>query len=202
RGGRGPGHPRPDRHRRARRREARPREHDGLGVDAGPRAERDRRLGDRRRALQGAGHPVAALGEAAFKGLKGRDGAGLTVGRRRDSVSAATARNRMRFWSGSTLVGALLVFSATGQTARADEGIAAAFAYPVSAPLDLKEVGVEKREGATVHDMVFAANPGAPAAQKAYLVVPEGKGPFAGVLWVHWLGDPATTNRTQYLAEA
>lgn len=36
---------------------------------------------------------------------------------------------------------------------------------------------------------------------KAYVVVPEGKGPFAGVLWVHWLGEPSTTNRTQFLKE-
>jgi pimeloyl-ACP methyl ester carboxylesterase len=34
------------------------------------------------------------------------------------------------------------------------------------------------------------------------VVTPEGKGPFAGVLWVHWLGEPETTNRTQFLNEA
>jgi dienelactone hydrolase len=107
----------------------------------------------------------------------------------------------------SNLVGALLVFSATGLLARASSCVARAssgddFAYQVSAPLDVKEAGVEKREGAVVHDVVFTAHPGSPGAQKAYLVVPEGTGPFAGVLWVHWLGEPATTNRTQYLAEA
>jgi cephalosporin-C deacetylase-like acetyl esterase len=112
----------------------------------------------------------------------------------------------MRIGSCSALVGALLALSAIGQTARASEDFAsedvtAAFTYPASAPLDVKESGVEKREGATVHDIAFAANPGAPA-QKAYLIVPEGKGPFAAVLWVHWLGEPATTNRTQYVAEA
>jgi dienelactone hydrolase len=106
----------------------------------------------------------------------------------------------MRLGLRLALVGAILVLGPTGGVVRADEH--AAFAYSASAPLDVKEVGVEKREGATVHDIVFAANPGAPAAQKAYLVVPEGKGPFAGILWVHWLGEPATTNRTQYVGEA
>src|SRR5262245_45960173 len=104
----------------------------------------------------------------------------------------------------SNLVGALIVLLTTGEWARSDEYIAEGdlFAYQASAPLDLKETGVEKREGALVHDVVFTAHPGSPGGQNAYLVVPEGKGPFAGVLWVHWLGEPATTNRTQYLAEA
>jgi pimeloyl-ACP methyl ester carboxylesterase len=101
---------------------------------------------------------------------------------------------------------ALLAFFTIGDSTRADErefdAQAAPFAYPASAPFDVKEVGKEKRDGATVHDIVFVANPGGPPAQKAYLVVPEGKGPFAGILWVHWLGEPATTNRTQYLGEA
>jgi hypothetical protein len=79
---------------------------------------------------------------------------------------------------------------------------AALFAYPTSAPFDVKEVGKESRGSATVHDIAFTAHPGAPGGQKAYLVVPAGKGPFAGTLWVHWLGEPATTNRTQYLGEA
>src|SRR5262245_59950733 len=112
----------------------------------------------------------------------------------------------MRLGLCPALVGALLGFSTNGAVARAAEGEfdsqAAPFAYPANAPFDVKEVGNEKREGAMVHDIVFVANPGGPAAQKAYLVVPEGKGPFAGILWVHWLGDPATTNRTQYRGEA
>jgi len=38
---------------------------------------------------------------------------------------------------------------------------------------------------------------------KAYVVRPtQGKGPFAAVLFVHWLGDPETSNRTQFLPEA
>ncbi len=112
----------------------------------------------------------------------------------------------MRLGLCPALVGALLGVSTTSEVTRAAEGDfdaqAAPFVYPATAPFDVKEVGKETREGATVHDIVFAAQPGSPAAQKAYLVVPPGKGPFAGVLWVHWLGEPSTTNRTQYLGEA
>ena len=107
---------------------------------------------------------------------------------------------------GSGLAGFLLFTAIATTPSAAAEGEfdaqKAPFAYPASAPLDVKEIGQEKRDGATVHDIVFAANPAGPAAQKAYLVVPDGKGPFAGILWVHWLGEPATTNRTQYLGEA
>src|SRR5262249_21342082 len=77
---------------------------------------------------------------------------------------------------------------------------AALFRYEAQAPLDAKEVAVENRAGASVHDLTFA--PRAGETGKAYLVLPEGPGPFAGVLWVHWLGQPETPNRTQYLAEA
>ncbi len=90
-------------------------------------------------------------------------------------------------------------------TAAADqpefEAQAALFDYPTAEPLALKEIGAEKREGATVRDITFAV-PGRTDVTKAYLVVPEGAGPFAGVLWVHWLGEAPTTNRGQYLGEA
>ena len=75
------------------------------------------------------------------------------------------------------------------------------FTYDTRAPFKLKEVSVEKREGATVRDIAFVAAPDREPV-KAYLIVPHGAGPFAGVLWVHWLGEPKTTNRTQFLNEA
>jgi dienelactone hydrolase len=78
---------------------------------------------------------------------------------------------------------------------------AAVFRYDASAPLQVAEAGVETEGGAAVHDIRFTPIPGRDPV-KTYLVVPEGKGPFAGVLWVHWLGEPATTNRMQYLKEA
>ncbi len=80
-------------------------------------------------------------------------------------------------------------------------GPAELFDYDRRAPLDLREVGREKRGDAVVRDVLFSPLPGAPPV-KAYLVQPSGPGPFAAVLWVHWLGEPKTTNRTEFLGEA
>lgn len=67
----------------------------------------------------------------------------------------------------------------------------------------METTGTESRGDVAVTDLAFAATPGDAAARtKAYLVRPAGAGPFAAILWVHWLGDPATTNRTQFLDEA
>ena len=90
----------------------------------------------------------------------------------------------------------VLLFSPPGQ-ARGDEAL---FAYDASADLRLRTLGVESRGPATVVDLAFDGGSGADV--KAYLVWPEVPGPHAGVLWVHWLGEPATTNRTQFLSEA
>jgi len=74
------------------------------------------------------------------------------------------------------------------------------FAYDRTAPLNVVEAGRETRGAAVVRDITFI-----PADQpvKAYLVTPAaGTDPHAAILYVHWLGEPATTNRTQFLAEA
>lgn len=73
------------------------------------------------------------------------------------------------------------------------------FDYDKNAPLDLREVGVEKRGDVTVRDITFV---GTKDPIKAYLVSPAGAGPHAAILYVHWFGDPKTTNRTQFLDEA
>jgi hypothetical protein len=101
------------------------------------------------------------------------------------------------------LLAAILALSWPLGALRADEfdAQAALFRYDAATDLKVEEAGVEKQGTASVHDIRFTPVPGAEAV-KAYLVVPEGKGPFAGVLWVHWLGEPATTNRTEFLAEA
>jgi len=79
---------------------------------------------------------------------------------------------------------------------------AALFGYDTKADLGTKDNGSVQRDGVTVRDLSFIAVPATQQRVKAYLVVPPGKGPFAGILWVHWLGEPATSNRTQYLDEA
>ena len=75
------------------------------------------------------------------------------------------------------------------------------FDYDAKAPLDVKEVGRERREGATVIDLTYASPRG--GRVPAYLVVPEGRGPFAAVLFGHWMmsGSPMR-NRREFLEEA
>jgi hypothetical protein len=103
----------------------------------------------------------------------------------------------------SHLLAAILALSWPLGGLRADEfdAQAALFRYDAAADLKVEEAGVEKQGTASVHDIRFTPVPGAEPV-KAYVVVPEGKGPFAGMLWVHWLGEPATTNRTEFLEEA
>jgi dienelactone hydrolase len=74
------------------------------------------------------------------------------------------------------------------------------FAYDSAAPLNVQETGRETRGAAVVRDLTFTAA-GQPV--KAYLVTPAaGSGPHAAILYVHWFGNPVTTNRTQFLEEA
>ncbi len=73
------------------------------------------------------------------------------------------------------------------------------FNYDKTAPLAVHEIGAEARGPATVHDMTFV---GIKDPIKAYLVTPASPGPHAAILYVHWLGEPATTNRTEFLDEA
>ena len=73
------------------------------------------------------------------------------------------------------------------------------FNYAKSAPLDVHETGMEQRGAATVRDLSFRSDG---ERINAYLVAPTAAGPHAAILYVHWLGEPATTNRTEFLAEA
>ncbi|HWL16870.1 MAG TPA: hypothetical protein VNR00_14785 [Opitutus sp.] len=95
-----------------------------------------------------------------------------------------------------------IVFTAAASLAGADQAAAPArvFDYDRSASLDLREIGRESRDDAVIQDVTFTANGD---AIPAYIVRPSGgRRSLAGVLYVHWLGLPATTNRTQFLNEA
>jgi dienelactone hydrolase len=95
-----------------------------------------------------------------------------------------------------------LTNTANGQVVASDDFKAqrALFNYDASIPLGVVEKGIEKRGAITIRDVTFNALTGKDLA--AYVVMPEGKGPFAAVLWVHWLGEPETTNRTEFLNES
>jgi len=75
------------------------------------------------------------------------------------------------------------------------------FGYDASAPFDLKEVSVKEQDGVTIRDIDYAARTSQRGRVKAYIIRPAGKGPFAGVLFFHWLGKP-NGDRTQFLNEA
>lgn len=78
----------------------------------------------------------------------------------------------------------------------ANANAAQVFAYDGQAPLDFQQTIVEDERGIKVYDVTYASPKG--GRVPAYLVVPPGKGPFAGLIFVHWgQGD-----RTEFLAEA
>jgi dienelactone hydrolase len=76
-----------------------------------------------------------------------------------------------------------------------------AFAYDRAAPLDVRNVATRTVDGATVHDLTYAAVNPRHGRIPAFLVKPRGRGPFAGVLYFHWLGQPRG-DRTEFLDEA
>jgi dienelactone hydrolase len=75
------------------------------------------------------------------------------------------------------------------------------FNYDQKAPLGIKQTGVQRRGGATIYDLTYVSPKG--GVVPAYLVVPNGKGPFAAVIWGHWYWDNSSMrNRKQFLDEA
>ncbi len=91
---------------------------------------------------------------------------------------------------------------AQGTTQAGPETLSTLFADEARTPPAVKVLGTEARDGVTVEDITFEGSGG--ATVEAYLVRPsEGRGGFAGVLFVHWFSPPhPTSNRTQYLEEA
>jgi cephalosporin-C deacetylase-like acetyl esterase len=75
------------------------------------------------------------------------------------------------------------------------------FDYDAHAPVEVKEVGVERRGSVSIHDLSYASPKG--GRVPAYLVVPEGKGPFAAIVWGHWYWATSEfANRKEFLEEA
>ncbi len=57
------------------------------------------------------------------------------------------------------------------------------FLYDRAMPLDVREIAIENRDGIQVHDISYASRKGGRVT--AYLVVPPGKGKFAGIIFMH-----------------
>ena len=73
------------------------------------------------------------------------------------------------------------------------------FAYDASKPLDVQDATPPKTaDGVTTRDITYKSSDGTDVV--AWLVAPSGSGPFAAVLFLHWLG--AGSSRDEFLAEA
>lgn len=99
------------------------------------------------------------------------------------------------------LCGAIAAGGARAESVAPDA--AALFAYDAKAQLDVHEVTLSRSaDGVATRDITFKPLPDA-APVRAYVIKPAScKQGCAGVLWVHWLGEPKTTNRDEFLAEA
>src|SRR6266513_3631724 len=75
------------------------------------------------------------------------------------------------------------------------------FDYDSKDPIAAREAGHRKRGGVTIIDLSYASPGG--GRVPAYLVVPAGRGPFAAILFGHWMMPGSTLmNRRQFLDEA
>jgi len=85
------------------------------------------------------------------------------------------------------------------------------WAYDKSAPLDIKQAGIQERDGITIYDISFSSPVGDRSAAvgpnggvvASYLVLPRGKGPFPAVIYGHWcMPGSEKKNRGEFLDEA
>ncbi len=81
--------------------------------------------------------------------------------------------------------------TAVSAPAAASPDILKLFDYDPKAPLDIKVVSTEKKEGYTLQQLTYASPKG--GRVPALLAVPDGPGPFAGVLLMH--GLPGTAQK-------
>jgi len=75
------------------------------------------------------------------------------------------------------------------------------FDYDTKTPLDVKETGIETRDGVKIYTISYASLKG--GLVPAYLVVPEKKGKHAAILFGHWaMAGSQFNNKTEFLDEA
>ena len=85
------------------------------------------------------------------------------------------------------------------QTSGPDDS--AHFAYDKNVSLNVKQISAKVRDGATIQEITYMGANG--DTVPAYLVIPNGTGRFAGVIWGHWLmPGAANSNREEFLEEA
>jgi hypothetical protein len=81
------------------------------------------------------------------------------------------------------------------------EDLVREFDYDRNALLNIREEHKEERDGATVIELSYDSPRG--GRVPATLVLPPGKGPFAGILFGHWMMPRSpVANRKEFLDEA
>lgn len=70
------------------------------------------------------------------------------------------------------------------------------FDYEQAAPLGLDVISTQQRNGCSVQDITYNSPKGGKVP--AYLIIPAGSGPFAGLIFVHW----GQGNRSEFVDEA
>jgi dienelactone hydrolase len=96
-------------------------------------------------------------------------------------------------------LGIIFLWLAVAQGAAGDEQfqqLKEMYDYDPQQPLHVQEKLLYQREGVKVYDLSYASPKGGRVT--AYLVTPNGKGPFAGLVFGHW----GPGNRTEFLPEA
>jgi dienelactone hydrolase len=76
------------------------------------------------------------------------------------------------------------------------ESMAKPFEYDAKQALNIQITSVSTRDGCKRYDLTYVSPHG--GRVPAYLIVPDGKGPFAGIVFGHW----GNGNRTEFLPEA
>ncbi len=96
-------------------------------------------------------------------------------------------------------VGAICIGMGVSQAQDAD--LTRHFDYDQKAPLNIKQIGSERRGDVTIYDITYDSPKG--GVVPAYLVVPKGRRPFAAVIWGHWYWQNSSMrNRKEFLDEA
>src|ERR1700677_388984 len=80
-------------------------------------------------------------------------------------------------------------------------GDPAHFSYDAGVPLGVKQLSTKVQNGVTIQDVTYVGSNG--GTVPAYLVIPQGTGKFAAIIWAHWLmPGAANSNREEFLEEA
>jgi cephalosporin-C deacetylase-like acetyl esterase len=111
---------------------------------------------------------------------------------------------RLRFTLCPALLVAAIAAVAADKSAKSPprfENLVREFDYARNALLNIREEHKEERDGVTVIELSYDSPRG--GRVPATLVLPPGKGPFAGILWGHWMMPRSPlANRKEFLEEA